>query len=224
MINIGTYIFFGLFFATFISELVASFREDDKLRKIIKPLPMFFLTIAVVFALPTHPLIYLGALLGMIGDILLLDNKKRTKFLLGTIFFLLGHIFYISEVLFVLKISRYLDWWFYIIVAFSMLLVTLAAYPTSKRLTKDRYLALFGNIYLCCLILVTVVSLIASFNGFVDYMILGVIGGVSFLASDLILTKATFIQDFKRRDYYIMLFYLLGQVAIISALTLTSVL
>lgn len=47
---------------------------------------------------------------------------------------------------------------------------------------------------------------------------------VSFLASDLILTKATFIQDFKLRDYYIMLFYLLGQVAIISALTLTSVL
>lgn len=105
-----------------------------------------------------------------------------------------------------------------------MLLVTLAAYPTSKRLTKDRYLALFGNIYLRCLILVTVVSLIASFNGFVDYMILGVIGGVSFLASDLILTKATFIQGFKLRDYYIMLFYLLGQVAIISALTLTSVL
>lgn len=83
MINIGTYIFFGLFFATFIFELVTSFREDDKLRKIIKPLPMFFLTIAVVFALPTHPPIYLGALLVMIGDILLLDNKKRTKFYLG---------------------------------------------------------------------------------------------------------------------------------------------
>lgn len=55
-------------------------------------------------------------------------------------------------------------------------------------------------------------------------MILGVIGGISFLASDLILTKSFFIKDFKRRDYYIMLFYLLGQGLILIGITLTYVL
>ncbi len=74
------------------------------------------------------------------------------------------------------------------------------------------------------LLLVSVVSIIASAKGYANFMILGVIGGISFLASDMILTKSFFIKDFKRRDYYIMLFYLLGQALILIGITFTYVL
>jgi uncharacterized membrane protein YhhN len=144
--------------------------------------------------------------------------------MIGTVAFLLGHLCYISEILFVMMKAQPLSWWFYVVVAFSILLIVLGAYPLSKKLTNSRYLALLGNTYLSMLVLVTVVATIASFNGFANYMVLGILGGISFLASDLILTRATFIKDFKRRDYYIMLFYLLGQAFIITGLSLTYIL
>lgn len=37
------------------------------------------------------------------------------------------------------------------------------------------------------------------------------LGYISCVTSDLILNHATFIKDFKRRDFPIMLFYLIGQ-------------
>lgn len=223
MIQPITYVFFGLFVVSSIIELIAAFNEVEKVRMIVKPFSMFFLALAVLIALPTHPLIYIGAFLGMIGDILLIFNKNKKIFLIGTATFLFGHFCYLGEILFIMIGAQQIQWWFYVVVGFGILLFTLAAYPMSKKLTKNRYLALLGNLYLSVLVLVTVVSIIASVNGFANFMILGIIGGISFLASDLILTKATFVKDFKRRDYYIMLFYLLGQAFILTGITLTYI-
>lgn len=220
MLQPMTYLFFGLFVAVSIVELVAAFLEKEMIRKITKPFSVFFLALAVVVTLPTHPLIYIGAFLGMLGDIALI-SKNHKLFLLGTILFLFGHFCYLGEILFVMMKNQPLDWWFYVVVGFAILLFTLAFYPFSKKITKSRYLALIGNIYLGVLLVVSVVSIIASAKGFANFMILGVIGGISFLASDLILTKSFFIKDFKRRDYYIMLFYLLGQALILTGITLT---
>ena len=223
MINVVTYVFFSLFVISSLVEIIVAFNEVELVRKIVKPFSLLFLAIAVIVTLPTHPLIYIGALLGMVGDILLIFNKNRKLFLVGTFIFLLGHFAYLGEVLFVMMKQTPMEWWFYVVVVFSMLLITLAAYPFSKKITNNRYLALLGNIYLSTLILVTVVSLIASLNGYANYMVLGIVGGISFLASDLILTKSTFIKDFRRRDYYIMLFYLIGQAFIVVGLTLTYI-
>ncbi len=218
-----TYVFFGLFVAATIIQLVSAFLEKETLRKITKPFCVFFLALAVVVTLPTHPLVYIGAFLGVLGDIALISKNKKI-FLLGTILFLSGHFCYLGEVLFIMMKSQPLDWWFYAVVGFAVLLITLAGYPFSKKITATRYLALAGNIYMGVLLLVSVVSIIASARGYADFMILGVIGGISFLASDMILTKSFFIKDFKRRDYYIMLFYLLGQALILTGITLTYVL
>lgn len=223
MIHPVAYVFFALFVLVSLVEIIAAFNSKEKLRSITKPFSMFFLVIAALIALPTHPLIYIGAFLGMIGDILLLVPKNKKMFIFGTLTFLLGHFAYISEVLFVMFRNNTLDWWFYVVVIFMMLLCTLAFYPLSKRLTGNRYLSLSGNVYLFTLVLVSVVSLIACFKGFTNYMVLGIIGGISFLASDLILVRATFIKDFHRKDYYIMLFYLLGQAFIVSSLVLTAI-
>lgn len=221
MISPITYVFFALFVIVSLIELVMAFNEKDKWRMIFKPFSLFFLALCAFLALPSHPLIYCGAILGMIGDIFLLFPRNRKLFLSGSIAFLLGHLCYISEILFVMIGATLLPWWFFVASLFGILLFTLAFYPFSKKLTNDRYLTLSGNVYLSVLALVTIVSIIASVKGYANYMVLGIIGGISFLASDLILVKATFIKDFKRRDYYIMLFYLLGQAFIVSGIVLT---
>ncbi|MDY0214040.1 MAG: lysoplasmalogenase family protein [Bacilli bacterium] len=223
MINTFAYIFFCLFVLISFAELILAFNELEKGRMILKPFSLFFLALSALFALPNHPLIYIGATLGMIGDIFLIFVKKKKLFILGTVSFLLGHFCYISEVLFIMLKDNPVPWWFYVIALFLMLSLTLAFYPFSKKITNDRYLSLLGNLYLSVLVLVTLVSIIASTKGFTDFMILGIIGGISFLVSDLILIKATFIKDFKRRDYYIMLFYLLGQALIVIGLTFTYI-
>lgn len=218
-----TYVFFGLFVVMTIVQLVAAFLEKEMLRKITKPFCVSFLALAAVVTLPTHPLIYIGAFLGVLGDIALISKSKKI-FLIGTILFLFGHFCYLSEVIFIMMKNQPLDWWFYVVVGFALLLITLAGYPFSKKIAGTRYLALVGNIYIGVLLLVSIVSIIASVKGYANFMILGVIGGISFLASDMILTKSFFIKDFKRRDYYIMLFYLLGQALILIGITLTYVL
>lgn len=219
-IPIAAYVFFGMFILVSLSEIVFAFNEMEKIRKIVKPFCLLMLGIAATIAVPTHPLIYIGAFMGMVGDVFLIW-KKRPLFMLGTAAFLIGHFLYISEILFVMAINIDLQWWFYVAVAFGILLFIIAFYPFSKKITKNRWMSLLGNFYLSILILVTIVSLIASLNGYANFMALGVIGGISFLASDLILTSATFVKDFKRRDYYIMMFYLIGQAFIIMSMCLT---
>ena len=223
MIPTITYVFFGLFILVSLVEIVLAFNEMEKARKIVKPFCLLLLAIAAVTLVPKHPFLYVGAFLGMIGDIFLIW-KKRPIFMLGTAAFLIGHFLYISEILFVMMKAIPMQWWFYVAVAFGILLFIIAGYPLSKKITKNRWMALLGNFYLSVLLLVTIVSLIASLNGFENYMVLGIIGGISFLASDLILTASTFVKNFKRRDYYIMLFYLIGQVFIIAGISLTYVL
>lgn len=222
MINAFAYVFFALFVLVSLIEIIAAFNAWEKVRMILKPFSLFFLGIAAIIALPSHPLIYIGAFLGMTGDIFLLFPNTKKLFLAGSICFLLGHFAYISEVLFVILRDNALEWWFYAIVGFMMLLWTLAFYPIAKKITKDRYLSLSGNVYLFTLVLVSIVSLIASVKGYTNFMVLGVLGGISFLASDLILVQSTFVKDFKRKDYYIMLFYLLGQALIVTSLVLTN--
>ena len=222
-IPVAAYVFFGLFIFVSLAEIIFAFNEMEKIRKTIKPFCMLMLGIAATIAVPNHPLIYFGAFMGMIGDVFLIW-KKRPIFMMGTAAFLIGHFLYISEILYVMASAIEWQWWFYVAVAFGILLFVIALYPITKRITKNRWMSLLGNFYLSILLLVTIVSLLASINGYANYMVLGVIGGISFLTSDLILTSATFVKDFKRRDYYIMLFYLLGQAFIIVGMCFTYLL
>lgn len=222
-IPVTAYVFFGLFIIVSLAEIIFAFNEMEKIRKAIKPFCMLMLGIAAAVAVPNHPLIYIGAFMGMIGDIFLIW-KKRPIFMMGTAAFLIGHFLYISEILYVMAKDIVWQWWFYVAIAFGILLFIIALYPITKKITKNRWMSLLGNFYLSILLLVTIVSLLASINGFANYMVLGVIGGISFLTSDLILTNATFVRDFKRRDYYIMMFYLLGQAFIVVGMCFTYLL
>lgn len=220
--DIKVLIGFIVFTVISLFHLVTAFLENEKWRKITKPLPLLILFLTTIFALPTHPLIYIGAFLGMMGDIFLLRNKEKKFFIIGALFFLLGHFAYISEILFVILKDHKLGPLFYILTPLIIGLIVVLTYKTAFKLAKDKHITLIGSVYMLILLLVSTISLIALLKGFINYMYLGIIGGIFFLASDLILTQATFVKDFKRRDFYIMLPYLLGQVFIVSALVFTS--
>ncbi|HZJ89631.1 MAG TPA: lysoplasmalogenase family protein [Bacilli bacterium] len=224
MLPITSYIFLGLFGLSTVIHLFFAFKEDEPKRKITKPFNLLFLALFALIALRKHPLIYIGAFMGMIGDIFLINNKNKRFFITGALFFLAGHLFYISEILFVILKDRPVDNLFYIVVPLAILLFTSGGFFVSKKICSDNATALVGTLYLAILLTVTTVAIVASVKGFVLYMFLGIIGGVLFLLSDLILTQATYIKDFKRRDFYIMLTYLLGQLFIVLSLVLTVIL
>ncbi len=222
MLNIMSYIFFALFILSLIIHLIFCFKENEKARAITKPIPLFFLTLAALVTLPSHPLIYIGALLGMGGDILLVRNKDKRYFIGGAILFLLGHFLYIGEILFILLKATPMPTLFYILVPIALVIIVIVALPLTKKIVKNTAIAIVGPLYMAILVLVTAISLVALIKGH-NLIILAVIGGVSFFVSDVILTQATFIKDFKRRDFYIMLTYLLGQILIVSGLIFSAI-
>lgn len=223
MLKLESYIFLSLFAVVSVIHLFFAFIEDEQKRKITKPLSLLFLALFAVLTLPTHPLIYIGAFFGMIGDIFLINNKDNKFFMIGAIFFLVGHLFYISEVLFVILKDNPVHFAFYIATPLAIVVFTIGGFFVSRKICDDKRVALIGTLYLAILLTVTAVAVIASVKGFLLYMVLAIIGGVFFLASDLILTQATYIKDFKRRDFYIMLTYLLGQVLIVTGLLFTLI-
>ncbi|MFA5686688.1 MAG: lysoplasmalogenase [Bacilli bacterium] len=213
LIPVVSYVFFGLFGGVSLVEIVLAFFEKEKARKIVKPFCLLSLTLAIAFFVPHHPLLYIGAIFGMIGDAFLVSTKPKF-FIPGMIAFFIGHLFYISEILFILKLAQYLPWWFYVACVLFLLSISLAFYKLSLGIAKNKTIAILGNLYLGLLVIVTLIFILASVKQPGSYFYLGIIGGVSFLVSDLILTQATFVKDFKRRDFYIMTFYLIGQLLI----------
>lgn len=212
-IPIVSYVFFGLFGGVSLTEIVLAFFEKEKARKIVKPFCLLFLTLAIAFFVPKHPLLYIGAIFGMIGDAFLVSTKPKF-FIPGTIAFFIGHLFYISEILFILNLAGSIHWIFYPACVLFLLSISLAFYKFSFKIAKHKTIAILGNLYLGLLLIVTLVFVFATVKNPGSYYYLGIIGGVSFLASDLILTQATFVKNFKRRDFYIMSLYLIGQVLI----------
>lgn len=220
--NVLSYIFIGLFSIASVIELVFAFLEKEKARMIVKPLCLFLLAIFAMVTNFASPLIYLGALFGMLGDVFMFRKKTRFYFVLGTIAFLAGHICYVSEILFVILKGVHLDIVFFVISIVSVVGVSLFLTPISYKVCKNKQLALLGSFYLTILISVSSFAICAACQGFMPYILLTIIGGMVFLSSDLVLIYVTFIKDFKRRDFYVMALYLSGQALIVLGLVLTS--
>ncbi|MFA5283546.1 MAG: lysoplasmalogenase family protein [Bacilli bacterium] len=220
--NVLSYVFLTLFSISSAIEIIFAFLEKEKARKIVKPLCLFFLAIFAMVTNFASPLIYLGALFGMLGDVFMFRKKVRFYFVLGTIAFLAGHICYISEILFVILKGAQLDMVFFVISIVSIIGVSLFLTPISYKVCKNKQLALLGSFYLTILMSVTGFAIFAACQGSSSYMLLTIVGGMVFLSSDLVLIFATFIKDFKRRDFYVMSLYLSGQALIVLGLVLTS--
>lgn len=217
--KIASLVFLILFGFVSLVHLYFCYKENEKLRHITKPFCLFFLALAAIFYAPREPLIYIGALLGMGGDIFLLWKKDKLCFFLGMILFIGGHALYFAAIS--KGFEGALPWFTYLIVVGGLLLIAVAAYPATKKLTIG-ITSFIGNGYMGLLLVLLGFGIALAITN-EAYRISGILfacGYLSFFISDTILTLTTFVKDIKRRDLYIMFFYLLAEALIISSLCL----
>lgn len=194
-------------------ELFYAFKEKETPRKIIKPFLMFTLTFFITLIFPEALLLYLGCFFGIIGDIFFIFKSNKKFIYLGLVAFAINHIFYI---LFMFHFSLSLmsiDYFFFslLMLLLAFVVFTLISYVAIKKILKINVgLNIAGSLYCSILILdflMTILSL--CFNHI--YMIISILGMVLFIISDSILSYTLFKKDIKRRDFYIMLTYILAQ-------------
>lgn len=203
-----------------IIHLIFAFLVNERLRKITKPFCMLFLMVAAIIALPNYPLIYIGAFLGLAGDVFLIRQDKNLCFFVGTISFALGHICYASQIIIYLSKSGIdVPWFFYVAVGVFLFAMVIGLYPFTKKLAGKA--ALIGNFYIPLLFVMlglgiwTIVSVVPNYGG-----VMITLGYGLFIFSDLFLVLSKFKFHIYRKDFYIMLSYLSAQVLIVVGLLL----
>ena len=215
---IVTYIFVGLFFIASILQLAFAFIENQKLRRKEKVLCMMMLGIAAVFAFPDHPLIYIGAFLGMIGDWCVL--RKKT-FNVGVVAFFLGHLAYIFECLFMIIGEEHIRWFQHVIYIMVYIVVALAMFAACKKAKNHTTLNKIAQSFYFAILAVYIPVFILAIVKVGSFMFLSLIGSIFFIVSDSILVLTHFNFKFKRYDFYIMLTYLVAEFLIVAGFVLT---
>ena len=209
------------FFLSSIVHLIFCFTEKEKLRKITKPFCLAILTILVIAIDYKLWPVYIGTLCGLIGDIFLLKKKDLRWFGAGTIFFLVGHIFYLYQFIALNRIFFQQNFYIYILAALGFLASFVLCYLFLPK--NYKYLDLLGYIYVSMLVTNIIFGFSAMFNSELNIAssLCFFIGYLLFFASDGLLIWTSFVKDFKRRDFYIMLLYLVAQLFIVFALFIT---
>ena len=217
---IAVYIFLGLFLISSILQLAFAFIENQKLRRKEKICCMLTLGLAAVFAFPDHPLIYIGAFLGMLGDWCVL---RRKTFNIGVVAFFLGHLAYIFECLFMIVGEGNIRWFHHVIFILTYVVVALAMFAfTNKSKSHTTLNKIAQSFYFAILaVYIPVFSFAIAQVG--SYIFLSLIGSIIFIVSDSILVVTHFGLKFKRYDFYIMLTYLIAEFLIIAGFVLTLI-
>ena len=215
---IVTYVFVGLFLIASILQLAFAFIENQKLRRKEKVLCMMMLGIAAIFAFPNHPLIYIGAFLGMIGDWCVL--RKKT-FNIGVVAFFLGHLAYIFECLFMIIGEQNIRWFHHVIYIMVYIVVALAMFAACKKAKNHTTLNKIAQSFYFAILAVYIPVFALAIKIVGSFMFLSLIGSIFFIASDSILVLTHFNFKFKRYDFYIMLTYLIAEFLIVAGFVLT---
>lgn len=216
------WVFIGLFAICAIFHLVVSFQEKARLRRISKPFLLLFLGAAIATIAPKQYLIYLGAFFGFLGDTLLI--KKTKQFLLaGLVSFFLGHLCYIATLIVLFVQKGILPYWAYIMIGGAYIVgVILLYFPMRDVTNKNKVLGFGGGVYLTTLLTLLACSILGLALEVSDYLALALIGTVFFIGSDTLLVVTLFRHEVKRKDFYIMLTYLLAEMGLLFGLALSS--
>lgn len=209
-------VFLSLFGIISVIQIVFCFLELEKYRKITKPFCVLFLGIAAAFLLPNYPLIYVGAFLGVIGDIFLIKKEKFPLFATGAVFFTAGHACYFAQMVRLLPYA--IPWYCYLILAIVLVGFTIGFYPITKRTFGTK--ALCGNFYVTLLFVMLALSIAFTVSCKTPSGASIICGYICFIVSDGILIFTTFVKDIKRRDFYIMSTYLIAELLIVGGFIL----
>lgn len=215
--NIGFYVFLGLYAVLVVSHLIFCFLEMEKARAISKPFIMLLLAISFMFLEPKMPIIYISCLFCMFGDIFMLFKHDFTCFSLGALMFAVHHTLNFIQT----KKCLSYDFHHFVYIGFALLfvLMLLCGYFVSKK--KLHGLLAFGFAFFHIVMLIQ--SLLLLFDGKYLYGSFLLLGYLLCIASDLFLDYTTNRKDVRRRDFYIMLTYLLGELSILMSISFMSI-
>jgi uncharacterized membrane protein YhhN len=168
-------------------------------------------------------LIIFGGALGLCGDIALdlkgLYKKDQSTYLkAGFIYFLVGHIFYSSAIVYTVKMK-----WWQVLISFGAAIIVSVFNMISAKITKVHFGAYrrIVFIYVVFLGLTMVLGIGAAIlSGFQKKYILMAIGAILFALSDIILSSTYFGKD-KDGKFYLFInhfLYYAGQYLIASSI------
>lgn len=202
-------LFWSLFASYCLIHLSTCFFKKEKLRKITKVFIIPFLMIGLLITKTYNLFLFIGLLLGWIGDVFLLFASKKQFFVIGATSFGLGHIAYICAIIrvFINKFSIHdIPLWVIITLTFlAIVFIVLTFVKTKKHLGKLSFMLAF---YFYILIIAILTAYITN------YYLLS-IGFAIFVISDSILSINKFVRPIKRDHFYIMSTYILAQTLIV---------
>lgn len=216
MNKIGFIISISITAIIFILEFVFAFLENQKVRKSIKPFCLISLMVSLFFFGLRHPLVYIALGCGLLGDIFLIWPKNKILFFLGIISFFINHILYI--VLFSMLLSYTPPVWSIIALCALGILFPFVGYRILYQYTGT--LTIPGLIYFYSLFMECLFAVLLLNDSKSIFAVMIFIGNLFFIGSDTTLTISNFMVNFKRKDFYIMITYLIAQSLIAFGLTL----
>lgn len=194
-----------IFLVFCIIHLVSCFLENELIRRITKVFILPLLFIGLVINNVYNTFLFVGIILGWIGDILLIYKKKITFFICGTIFFALGHFSYIFLVISdYFKTSNELSVPLYLYILILLELVLLLSISKIVIVKRIGNIAYFGATYFAILLSVF------TFCIFTNELVLA-LAFLIFIISDSTLSIFKFGKSRKREHFYIMTTYILAQ-------------
>ena len=217
---IAGYVFFGLFVAASIVQIVLAALDKEKARRIEKTFCLLMLLVFAIICVPTFPLLYIGVFLGMIGD-LLLAFRKKMLFYIGSFSFGFSHLFYLASLIVILGSS--MMWWIYIVagvicVIFYLVTTNIVGHKLGKNgFEKYTMMGYFT------ILLFNFIVMIASLMVHPLYLFLTAIGGFMFIISDSLIVYNQFYKPIKHAEVFVMSTYLIAQAFIVLGIVFTLI-
>ncbi|NCA97049.1 MAG: hypothetical protein EOM77_02565 [Bacteroidia bacterium] len=222
--ELAFYILIGAFALVSLIHLLFCLFEKEGLRKATKPFTTLLLTVSILILVLTYPempfpkhIIWIAGLLLVIGDLFTLKIKSRPLFVTGSLFYAAAHILNIYVMASMLSYS--IVWWIYPLIAIAAVLVASALYPLTRLLFGKIAYAI--NIFLSLHLVNAAFAILLIIDGKPLLSISILIGYALYFVSDFILVYTAYGKDMRRRDFYVMLTFYIGQLLIMLGLANT---
>ncbi len=175
-----------------------------------KPLLIPTLLLFYIFYSPyQHYCIIIALFCGFLGDVFLMWTKKQSCVLIGLIFFLIGHIFYI--ITFIQNIYYFPIYSLIFSIPYILFIILIL----KNIILYMKEMMIPGIIYLSVIVVMSYFAFLRFRNVSFTSFILPFLGSILFIVSDTILSYDLFIKQKKHHKIYVMTTYLLAQFLII---------
>lgn len=198
-----------------LAELHVVFHGPERAERVLKPLSVVAIGVAAVgsglLERPWGTVALIALAFGLLGDVLLLDGDRPSRFMGGLASFLGGHLLYLAAFVMVgLSVSGWLL--LAAVVCLACLGASRALLPSLWR-SGDRPLAGAVATYM---VVITTAAVLAGATG----RPLVAAGAALFVVSDTILSMDKFLRPVRHGHLWVMATYLLAQTGIMAGLAL----